>query len=88
MENTETINATTIPKSRIKISAPVKWNPNFTIFNRLAPNITGIPRKKENSAAAGLEQPMIMAPKIVEPDLEVPGTRESTWNKPIIKAVL
>lgn len=74
MENTETINATTIPKSRIKISAPVKWNPNFTIFNRLAPNITGIPRKKENSAAAGLEQPMIMAPKMVNrSEFQAPG---------------
>jgi hypothetical protein len=38
----ETIKATNIPSKRMKISYPVKSKPNFTIFNKLAPNITGI----------------------------------------------
>ena len=34
------------------------------------------------------EQPRIMAPKMVAPEREVPGTRESTWNRPMKNAVL
>ena len=47
-------------------------------FKKLAPNIVGIPRKKENSEANVLDAPKIIPPKIVEPDLEVPGINEST----------
>ena len=50
--------------------------------------MTGIPKKKENSAATPLEQPSTMAPKMVEPEREVPGTRERSWNRPIKRAVL
>ena len=45
--------------------------------------MTGIPRKKVNSDATVLEQPSIIAPRIVAPDLDVPGTRARSWNKPI-----
>ena len=49
--------------------------------------MTGMPKKKENSAAAPLEQPSTIAPKMVEPERDVPGIRESSWNKPINRAV-
>ena len=53
-------------------------NPNFLSFNKLAPNITGIDIKNENSAAKLLESPRISAPIIVAPDLEVPGIKLKT----------
>ena len=59
-------------------SAPVSAKPNFSIFKRLAPNITGIARKKLNSEAAYLEQPKRIPPKIVAPEREVPGIRDNT----------
>ena len=74
----ETTNATTIPITRISTSVPVNPKPNFTIFRRLAPNITGIPRKKVNSAATVREVPTRIPPMMVEPDLDVPGITEST----------
>ena len=46
---------------------------NLIIFNKEAPNIIGIAKKKENSEATFLEQPTIDAPKIVEPERDVPG---------------
>ena len=60
----------------------------FTIFSRLAPNITGIPRKNENSAAAALEQPRTMAPSMVEPEREVPGIKARSCTMPMRNAVL
>ena len=73
----ETINATAIPINKI-ISSPLeKANPtlaiNFTTFNRLAPNITGIAKKNVNSAAVVLETPIASAPIIVAPERDVPG---------------
>ena len=44
----------------------------------LAPNITGIPRKKVNSVAVSLDKPNINAPIIVTPDLLVPGIKAKT----------
>ena len=44
-------------------------------FKRLAPNMTGIAKKNENSLATVLEQPQYKPPKIVAPDLEVPGIK-------------
>ena len=35
-----------------------------------------------------LDVPINIAPSIVAPDLEVPGINASTWNTPIISAVL
>ena len=84
----DTINATVIPTSRAINSELVKSNPNFMILTRLAPNMIGIPRKKVNSAAAGLETPSVSPPMMVEPDLDVPGTSDSIWNAPIPKALL
>ena len=73
-------NETNIPTRRIKISVLVAVNPsnkNFTIFKNEAPSIMGIAIKKENSALATRETPLSIPPSIVEPDLEVPGIRES-----------
>ena len=75
---TETKNATTTPVTSVRISAGVNANPNFTSFRRLAPNITGIARKKVNSAATVLEVPTRIPPMIVEPEREVPGTTDNT----------
>ncbi len=74
----ETAKAVIIPTARIPISVPVKSKPNFTSFKRLAPNITGIPRKKLNSAAMGRVRPRSIAPRMVAPDREVPGIRAKT----------
>ncbi len=49
-----------------------------TIFTKLAPNMTGIPKKKVNSAATARLTPINKAPTIVAPEREVPGKREST----------
>ena len=84
----ETTNATTIPTIRIITSVPVKEKPNFRIFSRLAPNMTGIPRKNVNSAATVREVPARIPPIMVEPERDVPGTTESTWNRPMMNAVL
>ena len=46
---------------------------NLAIFNRLAPNITGMARKKVNSAATLLDTPSSRAPTMVAPEREVPG---------------
>ena len=84
----DTTNATRIPTTRIITSLAVNAKPNFTSFRRLAPNITGIARKNVNSAATVLEVPTKIPPIIVEPEREVPGITESTWNIPINNAVL
>ena len=84
----ETKKATTIPVIRIAASIPVNAKPNLIIFSKLAPSITGIARKKVNSAATVLLTPKISAPIMVAPDLEVPGnTPAISWNRPMIKAV-
>ena len=67
------MNATTQPTNRQAISMPEKLNPNFNSFSRLAPNITGIAKKKVNSAATLLDTPIIKAPIIVAPERDVPG---------------
>ena len=46
------------------------------ILRMLTPNITGIARKNENSAATVLDVPNKIAPKIVAPDRDVPGIIE------------
>ena len=61
-----------------KNSNKLNENPNFTNFNRLAPNITGIAKKKVNSAATARLTPIINPPMIVDPDLEVPGKTAAT----------
>ena len=45
---TDTANATNEPNNNVINSALVKTNPNLTIFNKLAPSITGIAKKNVN----------------------------------------
>ena len=71
----DTRNDTTIPTISTINCVDVNARPNFTIFNKLAPNITGIPKKNENSAAALRDIPKNKEPIIVEPDREVPGIK-------------
>ena len=84
----DTINEESIPINRVTNSNEVKAKPNFNILSKLAPNITGIARKKVNSVATNLDVPISIAPIIVAPDLDVPGSNDSTWKIPIIIAVL
>jgi len=51
-----------------------------------AADITGIAIKKENLAEDFLSKFLINPPDIVEPDLEIPGNRARTWNRPISRA--
>lgn len=69
----DTAKETTVPTSRRVSSKEVNSNPNFTTFNRLAPNITGIARKKVYSAATVRDTPIKRAPTMVAPEREVPG---------------
>ena len=47
--------------------------------------IAGIPKRKENFAAASLSHPEMSAVEIVTPDLEKPGIIANAWEKPINK---
>lgn len=85
-----TTKETTQPTARIAHSAPVAETPesrNFTSFSTLAPSIVGMARKKENSAPAALPTPRMIAPRMVEPEREVPGIRLSHWKQPMSMAV-
>ncbi len=63
---------------------------NLKIFlKKLAPNITGIPKKKMKTLLQQKrEAPIKIAPKMVAPEREVPGINASTWKAPTIKAAL
>lgn len=81
MAKIETTNEITVPTNKIKVEEKSKLLPsnrNLTTFKRLAPNMVGIPRKKENSVATKREPPMSIAPKMVAPDREVPGIKDKT----------
>ena len=73
----DTMNADIQPESRTEISNDEKVNCPYKIYftnlSALAPNITGMAIKKENSAVAGRDTPISIAPSIVEPEREVPG---------------
>jgi len=71
--NRDTIKDTTVPVTSRVSSREVKAKPNFTTFRRLAPNMTGMARKKVYSAATVLDTPMSSAPTMVAPEREVPG---------------
>ena len=78
MANTDTPNDMPQPSRSRKTSLPMMPPPslkNFKIFKKLAPNITGIPRKKVNSPLA---VPIRSAPMIVAPERDVPGISAST----------
>ena len=82
------MNATIQPTAKMAASVPVKAKPNLAIFNKLAPNITGIAKKNVNSAATVRDTPIIKEPTIVEPEREVPGKIAAiNWKMPIINAV-
>ena len=49
--------------------------------------MVGIARKKENSAAARLSAPISMAPTMVAPERDTPGTMARHWNRPILKYI-
>ena len=80
--------ATIIPVNNTVNSKFVNSIPNFANFKTLAPNITGIDKKNEYSAAIFLDVPSIMAPNMVAPEREVPGTKDNTWKNPMANAVL
>ena len=83
------INATIAEISNNDICHKLNINSVFNIFNKEAPNITGIAKQNVNSTAAGLDIPNNKEPIIVAPDLDVPGNIAAiTWNKPIYKAYL
>ena len=88
MAKIETTKEKIQPAMRIANSSGVKLKPNPINFRKLAPNITGMERKKEYSAAIGRAVPISIAPTIVAPERDVPGINARTWKKPIIKAVL
>ena len=76
------------PTTIIHISIELKTSPNLANLKTAAPNITGIAKKKVNSAATVRETPKSKAPKIVAPERDVPGnTAAINWKKPIIKTV-
>ena len=89
MTTTDTKKATTMATKSTANSVPVNARPNFTILSRLAPNITGMAKKKVNSAATGLAMPISRAPTMVAPERDVPGnTAAITWKIPMISAAL
>ena len=77
MAKMETTNATSIPSRSTTPCTPVNA-PNLTIFSSDAPNMTGTARKKVYSAARPRDAPIRMPPRMVAPERDVPGTREST----------
>ena len=77
MQRSETAKATIIPFARITNSIIEKWNPNLRILSAEAPSIAGTARKNVNSDATVLEVPIEIPPRIVEPERDVPGMRES-----------
>ena len=79
MATIDTKNDTSVPTIRIPHSVEETarpFNTNLPSRKRLAPNITGIARKKEYSAATSLELPRIIPPRMVEPERDVPGMME------------
>ena len=77
----DTRKETTIPTARSASSNVVAVKPsriNLSTLSADAPSITGIARKKENSAAAVRDTPVSIPPRMVEPERDVPGMSEST----------
>ena len=78
----ETRKAVSVPLKSTTHSVKERVKPSRTnalkALRAEAPSITGIARKKENSAAAVLETPTRDAPRIVEPERDVPGIKDKT----------
>ena len=67
---------------------PNAWD-EFAIFNNsyaVAPPITGIAKKKENSVATALGNPKSIPPIMVAPEREVPGINAAHWASPTFRA--
>ena len=76
-----TINATILPMIRVSRLLDIILVSSFISLKHLytvAPNIVGTARKNENSAAAVLDTLIVDAPKIVEPERDVPGIKDKT----------
>ena len=58
----------------------------MSILMAEAPSMVGIAMKKLNSAPALRLAPSKIAPRMVEPDREVPGIRLRHWKRPIPRA--
>ncbi len=86
--NMDTTKAVTNPIPKTDHSRVDQIKPAFINFKKLAPNITGMAKKNENSAATVRLKPNHMAPQMVAPLRDVPGIKASIWNKPMIKASL
>ena len=78
----DTAKAVSVPTSITIISVISRERPSikkaFAHFKRDAPSITGIAKKKENSAAAVLDTLTKEAPRMVEPERDVPGISDKT----------
>jgi len=77
----DTAKETAIPINSSTISNGDAVNParmNFSTFSKDAPSITGIARKKENSADAVRDTPVSIPPRMVAPEREVPGISDKT----------
>ena len=84
-----TTKATTQPTTRTAISVPVIAAPeriNLTTLSRDAPAITGMARKKVNSATQARDRPSSRPPTMVAPEREVPGMMASICHTPTMKA--
>ena len=91
MDSTLTTKATAQPRPSTASCSPVNTMPSIRYlptFRALAPNMTGMARKKVNSAATGRLAPRSRPPTMVAPLREVPGIMASTCQKPMISASL
>ena len=88
MARTDTTKDTTTPTIRMISSVELKAKPNLTSFRRLAPNITGIARKKVNSAATVRDVPARIPPIMVDPERDVPGITEAADDQRCLKGKL
>lgn len=70
------------PAARMISSSGVKLNPKPSNLTKLAPSITGMDIKKENSAAIGRSVPSKIPPTMVDPEREVPGIKDKIWKSP------
>ena len=70
------------PAARTINSSGVKLKPKPSSLTKLAPSITGMDMKNENSAAIGRSVPNKIPPTMVEPEREVPGIKDKIWKRP------
>src|SRR5690606_7869131 len=86
-----TTKPTKFPTINKLISSPVKVCPSLKNLYNLtieAPNIIGMAKKNENSAAALRVNFCVIPPTIVLADRDVPGINAKHWYQPMINACL